>query len=231
MIDFWEVYSRSESGPFLKEKDFDRKVGALAAEMVKKHNIKFNPEEVIPSDDSMADRLWEAAIEFFLELGIYCRDTSRLMQFTREELEYRLKYAPASVTYGTGREMRTMKHRTVEDSLPPFCVNTPVGCTVAEERFVQMVQSYAQEPLSDTFSSAFSQTVKGQPIKSGTPQEVEAAIWNVVKLREAARLAGRPLIGIHNLISNAEKTDATLAALHEEFGAHKNDGLGGRGYC
>jgi len=226
MIDFWEVYNRSESGPFLKEKDFDRKVGALAAEMVKKHNIKFNPEEVIPSDDSMADRLWEAAIEFFLELGIYCRDTSRLMQFTREELEYRLKYAPASVTYGTGREMRTMKHRTVEDSLPPFCVNTPVGCTVAEERFVQLVQSYAQEPLSDTFSSAFSQTVKGQPIKSGTPQEVEAAIWNVVKLREAARLAGRPLIGIHNLISNAEKTDATLAALHEEFGAHKNDGLG-----
>jgi methylamine--corrinoid protein Co-methyltransferase len=34
------------------------------------------------------------------------------------------------------------------------------------------------------------------------------------------------LIGIHNLISNAEKTDATLAAIQEEFGAHPNDGLG-----
>ncbi|MBD3306354.1 monomethylamine:corrinoid methyltransferase, partial [candidate division KSB3 bacterium] len=86
-------------------------------------------------------------------------------------------------------------------------------------------QSYAQEPLSDTFSSAFSQTVQGRPIKSGTPQEVEAAIWNVIKLREAARAAGRPQIGIHNLVSNAERTDATLAAMQAEFGAQPNDGL------
>jgi methylamine--corrinoid protein Co-methyltransferase len=96
---------------------------------------------------------------------------------------------------------------------------------VAEERFVAMVQSYAQEPLSDTFSSAFSQTVHGRPIKSGTPQEVEAAVWNVLKLREAARAAGRPLIGIHNLISNAEKTDAILAAMQPELGVQPNDGL------
>jgi hypothetical protein len=76
---------------------------------------------------------------------------------------------------------------------PPFCLMTPVGTPVAEERFVPMVQSYVQEPLAQTFSSAFSQTVHGRPIKSGTPQEVEAAIWNVIKLREAARAAGRPI--------------------------------------
>jgi methylamine--corrinoid protein Co-methyltransferase len=54
---------------------------------------------------------------------------------------------------------------------------------------------------------------------------VEAAIWNVIKLREAARAAGRPHIGIHNLISNAERTDAMLAAMHARFGAQPNDGL------
>jgi len=96
---------------------------------------------------------------------------------------------------------------------------------VAEERFVAMVQSYAQEPLAQTFSSAFSQTVHGRPIKAGTPQETEAAIWNVYKLREAARAAGRPHIGIHNLVSNAEATDATLAAVQADFGVLPNDGL------
>jgi methylamine--corrinoid protein Co-methyltransferase len=54
---------------------------------------------------------------------------------------------------------------------------------------------------------------------------MEAGIWNVVKLREAARAAGRPHIGIHNLVTNAERTDATLAAVRTEFGAQPNDGL------
>jgi methylamine--corrinoid protein Co-methyltransferase len=54
---------------------------------------------------------------------------------------------------------------------------------------------------------------------------VEAAIWNVIKLREAARAAGRPQIGIHNLVSNAERTDAVLAAVQSDFGVLPNDGL------
>jgi methylamine--corrinoid protein Co-methyltransferase len=225
MIGFWDVYKRSENGPFIKEQEFDKQLGIAANRLVQKHGIRFDREQVIPSDDGLADKVYQAALEMFLELGIYCRDTGRLIQFSREEVQWALKHAPTKVTYGQGPDTRVMRHRKIEDSLPPFCLNTPVGCTVAEERFVAMVQSYAQEPLSDTFSSAFSQTVGGRPIKSGTPQEVEAAIWNVVKLREAARAAGRPLIGIHNLISNAEKTDATLAAVQEEFGAHPNDGL------
>ena len=159
-----------------------------------------------------------------------CRDknkttTNRLVNFTRDEVEWALKHAPRTVTYGQGRDQAVMVYRGVEDSTPPFCLCTPVGQSVAEERFVPMVQSYAQEPLADTFSSAFSQTVHGRPIKSGTPQEVEAAIWNVIKLREAARAAGRPQIGIHNLVSNAERTDAILAAVQADFGALPNDGL------
>jgi methylamine--corrinoid protein Co-methyltransferase len=225
MIGFWDVYERSETGRFIKEQEFDKQVGTVANQLVQKHGIRFDREQVIPSDDQLADKVYQAALELFLELGIYCRDSSRLIRFSPEEVRWALDHAPTTVTYGQGPDTRVMRHRKVEDSLPPFCLNTPVGCTVGEERFVAMVQSYAQEPLSDTFSSAFSQTVGGRPIKSGTPQEVEAAIWNVVKLREAARAAGRPLIGIHNLISNAEKTDATLAAIQEEFGAHPNDGL------
>jgi methylamine--corrinoid protein Co-methyltransferase len=225
MSDFWDVYDRSETGPLVREEDFDRQVGTAAAKAARKYDLRFDPQQVIPADDDLADRLYQAGLDLFLELGIYCRDTGRLIKFSRTEVERALRHAPASVTYGQGRDARTMRFRGVEDPSPPFCANTPVGCTVAEERFVPMVQSYAQEPLSDTFSSAFSQTVQGRPSKSGTPQEVEAAIWNVLKLREAARAAGRPSIGIHNLVSNAEKTDAILAAMQPELGVQPNDGL------
>jgi methylamine--corrinoid protein Co-methyltransferase len=205
MIGFWEVVRRSESGPLVKEKDFDIQVGMLARQMVEKYGIKYDPQLVIPADDDLADRVYRAGLDLFLELGIYCRDTGRLLKFTRDEVQWALDHAATSVTYGQGRDAATMSHRAVEDPQPPFCMMTPVGAPVAEERFVPMVQSYVQEPLAQTFSSAFSQTVHGRPIKSGTPQEVEAAIWNVIKLREAARAAGRPQIGIHNLVSNAER--------------------------
>jgi methylamine--corrinoid protein Co-methyltransferase len=225
MIDFWDAAGQCETGEYMKEADFDRKIALLANQIVKKYDIKFDPERVIPSDDDLADRMFQAGVELFLELGVYCKDTGRIIKFSLNELNWALKHAPTSVTYGEGPDQRTMTYRKIEDSKPPFCCNTSVGCSVAEERFVPMVQSYAQEPLSDTFSSAFSLTVHGRPIKSGTPQEVEAAIWNVIKLREAAHAAGRPLIGIHNLVSNAERADGTIAAIQSEFGARPNDGL------
>lgn len=225
MITIWDVVERSESGPYMKEDDFDWQVGLTARKLVEKYDIRYDPEQVVPADDDLADRVYQASLDLFLELGTYCRDTNRLVKFTRDEVEWALKHAPRTVTYGQGRDQAVMVYRGVEDSTPPFCLCTPVGQSVAEERFVPMVQSYAQEPLADTFSSAFSQTVHGRPIKSGTPQEVEAAIWNVIKLREAARAAGRPQIGIHNLVSNAERTDAILAAVQADFGALPNDGL------
>jgi len=225
MITIWDVVGRSESGPYVKEDEFDWQVGLTARKLVKKYEIRYDPEQVVPADDDLADRVYQASLDLFLELGTFCRDTSRLVKFSRDEVEWALKHAPSSVTYGQGRDQAVMIYRGVEDTTPPFCLCTPVGQSVAEERFVPMVQSYAQEPLADTFSSAFSQTVHGRPIKSGTPQEVEAAIWNVIKLREAARAAGRPQIGIHNLVSNAERTDAILAAVQADFGVLPNDGL------
>jgi methylamine--corrinoid protein Co-methyltransferase len=225
MIGFWDVIARSESGPLVKEKAFDLRLGRVARQIIEKYGIKYDPQHVIPADDGLADRIFQAGLDLFLEIGIYCRDTGRLMKFTRDEVLWTLKHAPTTVTYGQGRDVATMSYRAVEDPKPPFCIMTPVGAPVAEERFVAMVQSYAQEPLAQTFSSAFSQTVHGRPIKSGTPQEVEAAIWNVIKLREAARAAGRPQIGIHNLVSNAERTDAIIAAVQADFGVQPNDGL------
>jgi len=225
MISLWDVVERCEGGNYVEEDAFDRQVGRVAREMVGEYDIQYDPECVVPSDDGLADRVYQAALDLFLELGIYCRDTSRVIKFCRDEVEWSLRHAATAITYGQGRDEAQMIFRGVEDPTPPFCMCTPVGTTVAEERFVPMVQSYAQEPLADTFSSAFSETVDGRPIKSGTPQEVEAAIWNVIKLREAARAAGRPHLGIHNLISNAEKTDAIVAALQADVGALPNDGL------
>jgi methylamine--corrinoid protein Co-methyltransferase len=100
-----------------------------------------------------------------------------------------------------------------------------VGTPVEEEDFVKVCMSYAQEPLADTYSGPLITKYRGMPVTSGSPVEVEAGIWNVIKLREAARFAGRPDIPIHNFMSIAERTDATIAAARPEFGVQRGDGL------
>ena len=57
MIGFWDVIRRSEKGPLVKEKEFDLRVGQVARQMVEKYNIKYDPQNVIPADDGLADRI------------------------------------------------------------------------------------------------------------------------------------------------------------------------------
>jgi methylamine--corrinoid protein Co-methyltransferase len=65
----------------------------------------------------------------------------------------------------------------------------------------------------------------GRIVQSGRPIEVDAAIFNVKATREAARRAGRPGLGSHNIPQgSAEKTAAIIAAMHPQFGVRKNDG-------
>ena len=90
MITIWDVLGRSESGPFIKEEEFDWQVGLTARKMVQKYGIRYDPEQVVPSDDDLADRVYQASLDLFLELGTYCRDTGRLVKFTRDEVEWAL---------------------------------------------------------------------------------------------------------------------------------------------
>ena len=225
MIRFWDVLERAENGEIMAEKDWDRLIGNQAAQVVSDYDIKYDPENPVPADDSLADRLFEAGVELFEKTGIYCIDTQRILKFTKEEIMEALDNAPDKAIYGMGNNAVEMPHREVEDSRDPMVNFSAVGTPVTEELFVPICQSYAQEPLADTFSGPLITSYRGMGISSGSPVEVEAGIWNVVKLREAARQAGRPMIPIHNFMSIAERTDATIAGARPELGALEGDGL------
>ncbi len=225
MIRFWDVLERAENGKILAEKDWDRMIGEVAAQVVSDYDIKYDPEDPVPADDSLADRLFEAGVELFEKTGIYCIDTGKVLKFTKDEIMEALEGAPHRAVYGSGNDVVEMPHREVEDPRDPVINFSAVGTPVTEELFVPICQSYAQEPLADTFSGPLITTYRGMPVTSGSPVEMEAGIWNVIKLREAARLAGRPTIPIHNFMSIAERTDATIAAARPELGALAGDGL------
>jgi methylamine--corrinoid protein Co-methyltransferase len=224
-FDFLEVIRRAESGEMVKEADFDKKLGKKTLVLMKQYEIRYDPGSVIPTDDGMADRVYQAAVDLFLELGVYCTDTQRAIRFTREELQWALENASREVRYGREKETVSVYPRKIEDRRDPICFFSAVGTPVTEEMFLPVARSYAQEPLADTFSGPLITSYKGIPVTSGSPIEVEAAIWNTKMLREAAKQAGRPHLGIHNFQSTGEKTDATIASAQEKFGAFPGDGL------
>ena len=226
MIDFWEVINRSENGKLMEERDYDRLVGKVSREVIKKYDIKFNPEEVVPSDDNLIDRLFEAAVEFFLEVGVYNCDTGRIIKFSKEELFEALDATPDQITWGQGRDKRIMCNRKVEDTNPPHCNFTLVGTPYPEDQFLQACMSTARERLAYCFSGpSLLNTLGGIDVKSGSPVEVEAGIFDIGKRREAARRVGYPGKGIYTHVSAAEKADAMIAAARPEFGCLEGDGV------
>jgi methylamine--corrinoid protein Co-methyltransferase len=224
-MDFWEVVERLEQGEIIDEEAFDRDISKYAYKYKDKYNIKFNPDEPVQADPDMADRLFEAGLEFFLDVGVYCLDTRKVAKFTRDETMTGLENAPAAVVFGSGKDKQELRHRDIDDSLPPFCSPNAIGTPIREELFDAMLQSYAQIRHADTFSSPSLISLYGRKIGSGSPLEVEGAIHNARRIDAIRKKIGRPEMSSHNLIAVAGRSEPIMAAMQPEFGVNPTDGL------
>ncbi len=220
-----DVMRRAETGPICLEKEFDRnKLRIKLQEVIKEYNITYNPDLLIPNDNNLADALFNAALDLYLEIGTYCVSTHRQIKFEETEIKEALQNAAKRVIFGEGSDTREMVPREVEDKTPPLCL-TSGGCEISEDIYVQVVQSYAQNPLADTISGGCPlHTIFGIVPKAGTPAEVLASIYNVIYSKEGAKRAGRPLIGFHNLLGTALSSAGYIAASQPELGVRPVDG-------
>ena len=58
-----EIVKRAQSGPFIKEKDFELALVKRIRQLVKEYGIKYDAETLVPADDGMADRVFEAGLQ------------------------------------------------------------------------------------------------------------------------------------------------------------------------
>ena len=83
MISLPEVVKRAMTGPICSENEFDMEILVPEiARVVDKYEIKYDPENPIPSDDDLADRVWKAAVEFYTNVGTYCTTSERRILFS-----------------------------------------------------------------------------------------------------------------------------------------------------
>jgi len=210
-----DVLDRSASGPIVEESEWDMMLVPNAVAKVKQeYHINFDDLDgvLVPSDDDLADRVYQAGLDLAISLGAYCVSTSRRMQFNRDEILTALAHAPIAVTYGQGLDQHTERKRKVEDVARLTIKGGGVGTPIPEEFYLAVHQSYAQEPLIDVMINCTLETVYGREIRSRTPWEILAG-WHEAELTQTAcRRAGRPGLGlgcVENAVSEISELSAT----------------------
>jgi len=210
MITYLDIIKGIHTGRICSERDFDLRVFApKLKEALKAHEIKYDPEEPVPDDDGLADDLWSAAMDFYRNVGTYCLDTERIVQFDENEIAQTLKTAPREFTFGEEKQRKLLTQRRPEDRTPPWCFLGAGGAAVSsEENLLRLVQGYASIPVINSLTSPALTTVDGMRIVGGSPLEMYGAIRAVGLARQALSRAGKPGLPIMNCISTASSAIA-----------------------
>ncbi len=219
----WEIMERANTGPFCEDDDFLYKIFMpKMKDVIEKYGIKYDPDTPVPADDDLADRVWQAAVEFFLEVGVLNVDTHRRIMVDESELKEALYHAPGRYLVGAGKDTRLWEQRGVEGAKPPFCIFSP-DITCDEEMFLPMSIAYIQEPLADGVCAPILEESMGLKIKSGTPTEMAGVVEHAMTLRQAAKLAGRPGLFLV-AVGTAQSDTGQIAVSNDEWGVRHTDG-------
>ncbi|MFQ6058030.1 MAG: monomethylamine:corrinoid methyltransferase [Anaerolineae bacterium] len=218
----WEIMERARSGPFCEDEAFimDRFIPRLQ-EIIARYGITYDPATPIPADDNLADALWQAGVEFFLQVGVLNVDNHRIIQFDEGEVREALYHVPGEYLVGAGKDARPFRHRQVEDPAPPFCIFSP-DITCDEAYFLPMSIAYLQEPLADGVCAPILEESMGLKVRAGTPTELAGVIEHAMSLRQAAKLVGRPGLFLV-AVGTAESDTGQISVSHDQWGVRATD--------
>ena len=217
-----EILLRSKEGPFMEEKQFDMALFKKTQELQKKYHIKYDPDKPLDTEGELADRVYQAGIELFTELGTFCVTSNRVIRVTERELFAAIDACPEEIELGQGNERVKMAHRDVEGDQQVVVV---AGIQTApfsdEESMFLIYKGCAMDRCVDGIWGGILLKIDGKyDVVAATPSEIYQYRKTVEILRKAVSAAGRPgLITINNAPTSA----ATIAMFDEEKGIRCSD--------
>jgi methylamine--corrinoid protein Co-methyltransferase len=227
MVQILDVMEKALTGLPLSENDYQlRRFAPKVQEKVREYNIKYDPDNPVSSDNSMADDLFEAGLELLVDVGAYCLDSGRVISYTESEVRTALRNAPDRLEMGEGKDRKVFLPRKVGDRTNPWCLLGAGGGAVSgDQSFATLMEGYAEIPEVDAITTPALTRVGGMRIRPRSPLEVLGAMRSAVLGREACNRAGRQGIPFMNTLSTAESAIALAAAMHPKFGLRPSDGF------
>jgi methylamine--corrinoid protein Co-methyltransferase len=225
MIDLLEVCRRANTGPLVPEEKFDRDLFfPKVMELTKNNDIVHDLENPVNQDDALADAVYSAAVDLLAEVGLYCTDTQRVIEFSREEILTAVREAPGACWFGEGHDRRLFKPRKPDDQAPSWCHVGSGAATSSEEIAFRVVEGYGRIHEADSIAAPCLSKLRNIPVTGGSPVELLGSIRANHIARQALQQVGRPGLPILNLISTAASAVGTIGASRPVFGARATDG-------
>lgn len=223
MISLLEIAERVQTGPKMDEKEWDMAIFKKLNQSAKKCGVIYPGDETyFNMDDNIAQGAFEAAIDWLVEMGVYCITTKRIIKFDRQEILSAIAEAPNETTVGEGRDARIIKQRSYEgDERIGQCPGLHAPFT--EDLAPLIVKNYAQIPQGDYLEGFNFPEVDGRMIR-GQAMEAYAAKRELSWMREGIRKAGRPGMAIAYYPINTTAS-SLIAPIDPDCGLRRTDGI------
>ena len=216
-MDYLEIIDRSNSGTYISEENWDlEKVATTCMELVRKFDLKWDRQTLIPNDPALADRVFAAGFELAATIGAYNRSSERVLHFERSELEAGLKAMQTRLTMGQGADERVLFARKIMDERAPLVWAGNPGAPHPESLFLPAVMSWAQEPIVDLITCGTLAEVDGREVRTGEALEITATRRELTYLHRALVRVGRSGMGMLAAQSSVSEL-GDLAAAHPDY--------------
>jgi methylamine--corrinoid protein Co-methyltransferase len=226
MVDLLQIYQKAQQSRFVSQESFDLDcLYAALTRVIKKYNIKYAPDNPVPSDDALADKIFDAAVDFFVECGVYIQSTKTVVYFSREEVLKAVANYDGDCHFGEGKEARIFRSRKPDSSSRPWCHVGSGTVASSEEIASKIVEGNASIAAADSMSVNALDKIDGHKISTGQPTEILGATRSISIARQACQQSGRPGLPIINGIATAGSAIATIAAAGPQFQWRPSDGI------
>ncbi len=225
MISLLDVAERAQKGPRMDEKEWNLGLFHKIQELTKEHKIKPpNPSDPFQVDNALVDSLWNAAIEFLTERGVYCISTNRVLNFTEEEIIKAMRETPKQILIGSGKDTRTIQKRKIEDPNPPS-IQSGGHSAWSDDLFPLpfMVRALVKNKRVDLIEGFNFAKLNGLEVH-GLPTEAYAARRQMDLVRQGLREAGREGMAV-TLYPIHTHASSLIAAIDPDYGLRRTDGI------
>jgi methylamine--corrinoid protein Co-methyltransferase len=218
----WEAIQRSTTGPIMSEDKFETELfPAVLADLQSKYKIEWDPDEPVMIDSDMADAIFQAGKELLLEVGLYCKNTKRIIKFSQEEIAEAICTARHEVTLGQDRQAITLKPRAPGDEQHPYTFFPAGQLTKDVELYKNHALTVMQEPTCDGVIPIPLFGVGDMKNIADTPAQTLVCLTEARVMNEAATWAGKP--GLFLGIPMSATTPLTLMSAFGSGLYHKNN--------
>jgi len=224
MISLLDVAERAYSGPRMEDMEWCMGIFKKMQELTKRHNLQRPlPTKFYEVDEAYLDSLFDAAVDFLSEMGVYCISTNRVIKFTEEEVREAARQTPSQLILGEGRDAHIIRKRAIGDKQPTH-INTGGHSAWSEDLLPLplIVRELTRIPRVGSLEAFNFIKIDGREVH-GTPKIVYAARRAIERVREGVRLAGKPGLAIcyYPILTSAA---ALIAPIDPERALRRSDG-------